>query len=636
MRRSIRSLFKRLPIRMVAPVVIAITLVGIGLYAFVLRSVSEFADLQIREALNNTASQVYDICDENFTELMQSGKMNDRKAIRIKKALTLGAIEEYAVRNKIACRVLDIENGKLLVSQMVPDLMDAIGKHHTEGRIIPLTHNQTVKYFKHFDFKTWGWHIDLVKEMDAYAPLIRRVKTAYIVTAVLLLFGIVLILQLQLRLLRKPLETIIQAIRVGRPPVYKGVQEFEFLAANIAAMMQLLEERNQNRLKLESQLQKAQKMEAIGTLAGGVAHDLNNILSGIVSYPDLILMDLPAKSPLREPIVTIKQSGERAATIVQDLLTLARRGVAISEVVNLNTIIADQLKSPEFANLQSLYPSMKVDTRLEKGLLNIKGSATHLAKSLMNVISNAAEAMPDGGEILIATTNRYIDFAIRGYDHVEEGDYAVVTITDTGIGIPETDMERIFEPFYTKKVMGRSGTGLGMAVVWGTLKDHNGYIDLVSNEGAGTRFTLYFPVCRESANENAAAYNPADYSGKGESILVVDDVATQRELASAMLAKLGYRVATAASGEDAIAYLENNSTDLLVLDMIMAPGIDGLETFRRIVKRHPGQKAIIASGFSETERVKETQKLGAGQYIKKPYTLEKIGLAVKWELETKQ
>ena len=633
MRPSIRSLFSRLPIRMVAPVVVAISLVGIGLYAFVLRSVSDFADLQIREALNRTASEVYNICDENFTELMQSGKMNDRKAIRIKKAFTLGDIEEYAARNKIACRVLDSNSGQLLVNQMEPDLMAAIGKYHTEGHTIAFTHSQTVRYFKHFDFKTWGWHIDLIKEMDDYAPLIRRVKTAYIVTAALLFLGIVLILLLQLRLLRKPLETIIQAIRVGRPPKYKGVQEFEFLAANIAAMMQLLEERNQNRLKLENQLQKAQKMEAIGTLAGGVAHDLNNILSGIVSYPDLILMDLPEKSPLREPIVTIKQSGERAATIVQDLLTLARRGVAISEVVNLNTIIADQLKSPEFAKLKSLYPSVKVATRLEKALLNIKGSATHLAKSLMNVISNAAEAMPDGGEILIATSNRYIDFEIKGYDHVEEGDYAVVTITDTGIGIPDSDLERIFEPFYTKKVMGRSGTGLGMAVVWGTMKDHNGYIDLVSTEGEGTRFTLYLPVCRDSENEKEAANHPADYTGKGESILVVDDVATQRELASAMLARLNYRVATATSGEEAIAYLEENSVDLLVLDMIMAPGIDGLETYRRIAERHPGQKAIIASGFSETDRVKTTQQLGAGQYIKKPYTLEKIGLAVKVELE---
>jgi signal transduction histidine kinase/ActR/RegA family two-component response regulator len=626
-------MLNRLPVRMVAPVVLVIGLVGVGLYVFVLRAVSEFAELQIREALDDVASEVYDICDENFTELMQSGKMGDGKAILIRKAFAIGAIEEYAVRNNVACRISDSSKGELLNSTMAPDLIAAMAAYHAKGEAIHFQFNRSACYFKHFDFKPWGWHIGLVKETDAYAPLITRVKWAYLFTAVLLLLGVVLILQLQQRSLRRPLERIIQAIREERPPDYKGVYEFEFLSENISTMMRLLEERNQNRRVLENQLQKAQKMEAIGTLAGGVAHDLNNILSGLVSYPDLIMMDLPEDSPLREPILTIKKSGERAAIIVQDLLTLARRGVAISEVVNLNAIISDQLKSPEFRELKALYPNMKLETRFESRLLNIKGSATHLAKSIMNVISNAAEAMPDGGKIRITTDNRYLDFPIQGYDHVDEGDYVTVTISDTGIGISNADKERIFEPFYTKKVMGRSGTGLGMAVVWGTMKDHNGYIDLVSTEGEGTTFILYFPVCREAGNTQDAAMAPADFTGKGESILVVDDVSTQREMASAMLRRLGYRVATAASGEAALAYMAEHSVDLLVLDMIMDPGLDGLDTYQRIVERHPGQKAIIASGYSETERVKEAQRLGAGRYLRKPYTLEKIGLAVKSELE---
>lgn len=633
MSTSFRRMLNQLPMRMVAPVVLVIGLVGVGLYVFVLRAVSEFADLQIREALNDVASEVYDICDENFTELMQSGKMDESKAILIKKAFTIGAIEEYAVRNNVACRISDSSQGELLNSRMEPELLAAIATYHAKGETIQFQLNRSARYFKHFLFKPWDWHLDLVKETDAYAPLITRVKQAYVFTAVILLLGIVLILQLQQRLLRRPLNRIIEAIRAERPPDYKGVYEFEFLSENISAMMRLLEERNQNRRVLENQLQKAQKMEAIGTLAGGVAHDLNNILSGLVSYPDLIMMDLPEDSPLREPILTIKKSGERAAIIVQDLLTLARRGVAISEVVNLNAIISDQLQSPEFQELKALYPKMKVETRFEPRLLNIKGSATHLAKSIMNVISNAAEAMPDGGNILITTTNRYIDFPIKGYDHVEEGDYVIVTISDTGIGISKMDKERIFEPFYTKKIMGRSGTGLGMAVVWGTMKDHNGYIDLVSQEGRGTTFILFFPVCREAERSEEAVLTMNDYGGNGELILVVDDVATQRELASAMLTKLGYRVATVPSGEEALVYVADHSVDLLVLDMIMGAGLDGLETYQRIVERHPGQKSIIVSGYSETERVKEAQRIGAGQYLRKPYTLENIGLAVKSELE---
>ncbi|MEE8479898.1 MAG: response regulator [Desulfobacterales bacterium] len=208
-----------------------------------------------------------------------------------------------------------------------------------------------------------------------------------------------------------------------------------------------------------------------------------------------------------------------------------------------------------------------------------------------------------------------------------------VTVSDNGLGICKEDMDRIFEPFYTKKVMGRSGTGLGMAVVWGTVKDHKGYIEAESSEGKGTTFTLYFPVTREEIVTEKPLRSIEEYMGKGESILIVDDVEEQREIASEMLKKLGYAATTVSSGKEAVGYLKYNSSDLLVLDMIMDPGIDGLETYKRIIEIHPNQKAIIASGYSETDRVKEAQRLGAGEYIKKPYTLEKIGLAVREELE---
>ncbi|MBW2006084.1 MAG: PAS domain S-box protein, partial [Deltaproteobacteria bacterium] len=224
----------------------------------------------------------------------------------------------------------------------------------------------------------------------------------------------------------------------------------------------------QEKQRLEAQLQRSQKMEAIGTLAGGVAHDLNNILAGLVSYPELLLMDLPEDSPLRKPILTIQKSGEKAAATVQDLLTLARRGVAITEVVNLNTIVSDYLKSPEYGKLREFHSNVKLKTDLNADLLNISGSPVHLSKTIMNLISNAAEAMPEEGTISVSTKNLYIDTPIRGYDDVKEGDYVILIVSDTGIGIPSEDIEKIFEPFYTKKVMGRSGTGLGMAVVWGT------------------------------------------------------------------------------------------------------------------------------------------------------------------------
>lgn len=385
--------------------------------------------------------------------------------------------------------------------------------------------------------------------------------------------------------------------------------------------------------QLEARLQRAQKMEAIGTLAGGVAHDLNNILAGIVSYPELLLMKLPQDSPLRGSILTIQKSGEKAAAIVQDLLTLARRGVVVTEVVNLNQVINEYLKSPEFEKLKKHHPGVRVETHLDPTLLNIMGSPAHLSKTIMNLTSNAAEAMPGGGTILISTENQYIDKPIKGYDAVKEGDYITLTVSDTGTGISSEDIGRIFEPFYTKKEMGRSGTGLGMTVVWGTVKDHNGYIDVQSIEGKGTTFILYFPITRKDLHGDATGTSVQDYKGNGESILVVDDVEEQRQIALGMLKELGYSVTSVSSGEEAIDYLKDNSVDLVVLDMIMDPGMDGLETYKRILKIHPGQKAIIVSGFSETRRVKEAQKLGAGSYVKKPFLLEKIGAAVKAELD---
>ncbi|MGA3209614.1 MAG: PAS domain S-box protein, partial [Syntrophales bacterium] len=386
---------------------------------------------------------------------------------------------------------------------------------------------------------------------------------------------------------------------------------------------------------LEERLQRAEKMEVIGLLAGGVAHDLNNVLGVVIGYSELLLMDADKSRSIGPSLVKIMNGAQRAAAIVQDLLTLARRGVTGRDVLNLNKIIADCQQSPEFEKLSSYHSAVKIRTDLEADLLNVSGSSVHLGKTLFNLVSNASEAMPKGGIVTIKTANQYLDKPIHGYDEVREGDYVVLSVSDTGEGIPAADLKRIFEPFYTKKVMGRSGTGLGLAVVWGTVKDHNGYINVESEEGKWSIFTLYFPVTREDITAEAAAISISEYMGKGESILVVDDVKEQRDLAAGMLRKLNYNVSSVSSGEEAIAYLKEHKIDLLVLDMIMDPGMDGLDTYRNVLEIHPRQKAIIVSGFSESDRVITAQALGAGAYVRKPYVIEKLGLAVKTELDRK-
>jgi PAS domain S-box-containing protein len=395
----------------------------------------------------------------------------------------------------------------------------------------------------------------------------------------------------------------------------------------------LLAERE--RLRLRDQLQRAQKMEAIGLLAGGVAHDLNNILSGLVSYPDLLLMETPEESPMRKPLLTIKRSGEKAASIVQDLLTMARRGVSVPEVMNLNQAVMEYLCSLEHEHLMGCNETIEVRTSLDPSLMNIMGSPVHLFKIIMNLITNAAESMPEGGVITIATSNRCLDTPVEGYESFEPGEYAVLSVTDTGKGMTDKDRQHIFEPFYTKKALGRSGTGLGMAVVWGSVKDHHGYIEVHSEVGQGSTFTLYFPATQEQLCAEGEPFSLDDCRGNGERILVVDDAKEQREIAARILGRLGYHVDTVSSGEEAVEYVKNRGVDLLVLDMIMNPGIDGLETYRRVLQLKPDQKALIASGYSETDRVKEALKIGAVSYIRKPYLLEKIGIAVKEALTRK-
>jgi two-component system, cell cycle sensor histidine kinase and response regulator CckA len=388
----------------------------------------------------------------------------------------------------------------------------------------------------------------------------------------------------------------------------------------------------EEKAKLEAQLHRAQKMEALGLMAGGVAHDLNNILSGIVSYPELILMDLPEESPLRKPIKIMQESGMRAADVVADLLTVAR-GVATDKVpIDLNTLIKEYLDSLEHQKVAAEHPFISYKTELDPDLLNISCSSIHMKKTLMNLIINASEAIEGSGTVVISTMNRYLHEPLKGHGDVRAGEYALLTVSDDGAGISLEDRDRIFEPFYTKKVLGRIGTGLGLTVVWNTVQHHKGYINVRSGE-KGTVFELYFPATREDVAAEKEDVPPEHYLGHGERILVVDDEERQREIACGILTRIGYVSEAVSSGEEAIEYVKKRPVDLIVLDMVMPKGINGRETYEKIIKIRPGQKAVIASGHAGTEEIDAARKLGAGKYIKKPYILEKIGIAVKEELE---
>jgi len=418
-------------------------------------------------------------------------------------------------------------------------------------------------------------------------------------------------------------------------PLFNGngeLSEVLSIGNNITELHAAREERS----RLTARLQRSRRMEAVGALSGGVAHELNNILSGIVSYPELLLMDLSPNSPMRKPVETIQRAGEKAAGIVQDMLLLSRKGVTSTstEIMNLSHLVHMYLDGGDHRDLARKAPQVRVELSLEKNLSGIRGSGEHLARTLHCLVTNGYQAMPEGGVLRIATGVVSLGSDYQGYEVVPKGDYAVLRVSDEGTALGEDQMERIFEPFFTKKVLKRPGAGLGLPVVWGIVKDHQGYVDVQSRSGEPTTFSLYLPVAaREEGALEPLTDKRGDIRGRGETVLVVDDVAEQRIIAAEILQRLGYEVASLESGEAALAFLQDHSVDLLVLDMVIEPGMDGLETYRRALTVHPRQRAIIASGYSETERVREALRLGAGAYLKKPYNVNNLGRAVREELD---
>ncbi|MFH1215931.1 MAG: response regulator [Pseudomonadota bacterium] len=378
-------------------------------------------------------------------------------------------------------------------------------------------------------------------------------------------------------------------------------------------------------------LRQAQKMEAIGLMAGGVAHDLNNILSGIVTYPELLLHQLPENSDLRQPLLSIKESGKKAAAVVADLLTVARGVATPKKVCDLSELIADFLSSPECRKIQELYPGIRWVNFSGKEKIPVLCSSVHISKCFMNLALNAAEAIGSSGTITFSLN------AAQRRDYPEtvpqiKGEHVVLCVSDDGPGIEDKDLEHIFEPFFTKKVMGRSGTGLGLAVVWNTVQDHDGFI-MVRSGLNGTAFDLFFPRAEAEIEERIHEIPLETLQGAGK-VLVVDDEEQQREICRKILTMLGYTVTTVSSGEGALQFLRNSKVDLIILDMLMEPGLNGRQTYEKILELHPGQRALIVSGFAESDDVRRAIDMGAGALLKKPYSIEEMGAAVKREISS--
>jgi two-component system, cell cycle sensor histidine kinase and response regulator CckA len=377
--------------------------------------------------------------------------------------------------------------------------------------------------------------------------------------------------------------------------------------------------------RLRDLASRASRLEMAGTLAGQVAHDFNNLLGPIMAYPEFIRESLPEDHEALTFLDDIEVAAGRIAEINQDLLTLGRRGHYEQTSFIINDVVRQAVKE-----LEAIAHTVTVNQELNNGLMMIQGGPAQIHRMLTNLLSNALDAMQNVGQITIKTENYYADDVSIAFERVPKGEYVKLTLSDTGCGIPKENMQKILEPFFSTKTADKErGSGLGLSVVDAVIKDHDGYLDISSQVGHGTSFYVYFPVCREELEGDTV---PSLAKGS-EYVLIVDDDELQRKVSLRILESAGYKVSAVESGQLAVDFLKETSCDILVLDMVMPNGIDGTETYRRILEENPHQKAIIVSGYSESDRVSEARQLGAGAFVKKPHTKSSLTAAVREELD---
>ncbi len=391
---------------------------------------------------------------------------------------------------------------------------------------------------------------------------------------------------------------------------------------SVVSIMDLTE-----RKKLEKQLLHAQKMEAVGTLSGGIAHDFNNILMGIQGYVSLMMLDVPEDNAHYESLKLIEEQVETASRLTTQLLGFARGGKYEVKPLNINELI--EQTSGTFGRTKK---DVVISCEYQHNVWTVAGDQTQIEQVLLNLYLNAWQAMPNGGNLILESANVRLNEAYTSQHSIAPGKYVRISVKDTGVGMDEQTKERIFEPFFTTKELKR-GSGLGLAMVYGIVKNHNGHIEVESEIGKGTSFIIYLPAIQDQKQEETRMMT--DIKRGSETVLIVDDEPHVLQVSKKILEALGYRVFEAAGGEKGIALYRDkkDEIDLVVLDMIM-PGLSGSDTFNLLKKINPEARIVLSSGYSLDGQAQEIMDKGCQGFIQKPFNVKSISVKLRDVLDS--
>jgi len=463
--------------------------------------------------------------------------------------------------------------------------------------------------------------------------VLRRIKTDAPATSVIMITG------------HGSIKNALDALRCGASDYLQKPADPDEVIHRIRTVLDSLHLRNtlaaerqraENRKReITEQLARAERMSSIGLLAEGAAEDLGAILDPMSELVTRLEADGDRAEERAEAVSAIREILERARLALDDLRAIATSSTPDAAEINLNHLVDRFMKSDSFGRIKKHHAKVRLDVDLAAMLPPLSGSVHQLETVIANLVANACESMPTGGVVHIETSSQHIDRPSGRFGSGAPGDYVLIRITDSGSGLSPADVERIFEPFYVRTVLGRTlVSGLGMTLVHRVVEDHGGFIDVNTQAGQGTTFTVYLPVQAQGGTLELKA----DYTGR-ETLLLVDDSEEHRTIAADLLRDLGYRVLAAATGQEAVSIFESamrsseEHIDLVVIDLVLGDVFDGLETYKALLERRPGLKAVMVSGFADIARIVEARKLGLRQCIRKPYALDPLGKAVRSELD---